>query len=145
MVTVYDVPADELIELVQTDLKKKIKMPEWAGFVKTGPGRQRQPQQDGWWWVRAASILRRIYVDGPVGVGRLRTWYGGRKDRGVRTSKTYKAGGKIIRFHLQELEKIGMIQIKDKKGRIITAAGQKYMDGMANKVSKGGTSKSSSK
>ena len=136
MVTVYDVQAAELISAVSEDLKKKLKKPDWAAFVKTGSGRQRQPAQEDWWWIRAASILRKVYVDGPVGVSRLRTWYGGRKDRGVRTGKTRRAAGKIIRVILQELEKIGLVSKQDKKGRTITPEGQKYLDGVAKKVSK---------
>ncbi|RLI93833.1 MAG: 30S ribosomal protein S19e, partial [Candidatus Altiarchaeales archaeon] len=46
MATVYEVPADELIERVAEDLKKNIKFkrPEWAKFVKTGAHKERMPQ-----------------------------------------------------------------------------------------------------
>ncbi len=127
MVSAADVPADELIEAVKVDLKKSIKMPEWAKFVKTGAGRQRPPQQEDWWWTRAAAILRQVYLHSPVGVSRLRTAYGNRKDRGVKPEKTTKAGGKIIREILKQLEGLGYVK-KTKKGREITPKGQSYLD-----------------
>ena len=133
MVSAIDVPADKLINVAQEELKTEIIMPEWAKFVKTGAGRQRTPDQQNWWQIRAASILRKVYVDGPVGVNRLRTWYGGRKDRGVKPCKTYKAGGKIIRTILTQLEKIGYVKTS-KKGRELTPKGQSYLDQMAKKV-----------
>ncbi|MBI5884803.1 40S ribosomal protein S19, partial [archaeon] len=99
MATVYDVQATKLIELVREDLKKitAFKQPEWALFVKTGSHKERQPIQDDWWFSRGASILRRIYVDGPKGVSRLRSYYGGRKARGVKPHRFAKGAGKILR------------------------------------------------
>jgi small subunit ribosomal protein S19e len=127
MVSAADVPPEELIATVKVDLKKSIKMPAWAKFVKTGAGRQRPPEQEDWWWTRAASILRKVYLYGPVGVNRLRTAFGGRADRGVKPEKTVKAGGKIIREILKQLEGLGYIK-KTKKGREITPKGQSYLD-----------------
>ena len=127
MVSAADVPADVLIAAVAEDLKKSMKMPKWALFVKTGAGRQRPPQQEDWWWTRAAAILRQVYLHGPVGVNRLRTVYANRKDRGVRPEKVYRAGGKIIREMLKELEALGYIK-KVKKGREMTPKGQSYLD-----------------
>jgi len=74
MATVYDVPADKLIEKVARDLKESVKFerPEWALFVKTGSHKERQPDDENWWWIRAASVLRKIYLNGPIGVERLR-------------------------------------------------------------------------
>ena len=74
----------KFIEICKEELKKikEIKPPEWSRFAKTGVHKKFPPQQDDWWYIRSASILRRIYLDGPVGVARLRTYYGGRKERG---------------------------------------------------------------
>jgi small subunit ribosomal protein S19e len=136
MVSAIDVSADRLIGAVSEDLKKDIKMPEWATFVKTGAGRQRPPQQEGWWWTRAAAVLRKVYVNGPVGVNRLRTAYGGRSDRGVRPEKTVKAGGKILREILKQLEGLGYVK-NGKKGREITPKGQSYLDNKAKTLQGG--------
>jgi len=100
MATVYDVPADVLIEKAAKRLEEEkiVEMPEWAKFVKTGAHKEHPPLQDNWWYIRAASILRRIYIDGPVGVARLRTYYGGRKNRGVKPEHHVDAGGKMLEY-----------------------------------------------
>ncbi|RLI92865.1 MAG: 30S ribosomal protein S19e [Candidatus Altiarchaeales archaeon] len=137
MTTVYEIPPDKMIEIVANDLKNnvKLKMPEWAKFVKTGAHRERMPQNDDWWWIRSASILRKIYINGPVGVQRLRTAYGGKKNRGVKPEKFYRAGGKIIRSILQEFDRIGFTE-KVNNGRKITPKGQSYLDKLATEISR---------
>ncbi|WP_456374456.1 30S ribosomal protein S19e, partial [Methanocaldococcus sp.] len=117
MVTVYDVPADKLIQKTAEKLKEMdIEVPEWVPFVKTGVSRERRPEQEDWWYIRCASILRKIYIYGPVGVSRLRTAYGGRKNRGHEPEHFYKGSGNIIRKALQELEKLGLVE-KRPEGR----------------------------
>ena len=71
--------------------------PEWVMYVKTGVSRERPPMDEDFWFTRSASILRQLYIHGVVGVGKLRTRYGSRKDKGGRPDKFYKASGKIIR------------------------------------------------
>lgn len=137
MVTVFDVKPDKLIPKVAEKLKKDLKMPEWAKFVKTGVHVEKVPTQLDWWWTRAASILRKVYTDGPVGVNRLRVWYGGSKDRPNRPNLSMKAGGKIIRFMLQNLEALNYVK-KAKGGREVTPEGRKFMDATAFEVQKGG-------
>jgi len=70
-----------LIEKIAIKLKSIIDMPEWAKFVKTGVNRQRPPVSEDWWFVRAAAILRTVENRGPVGVAKLRTKYGGKKNK----------------------------------------------------------------
>lgn len=136
MATVYDVPADMLIDEIAKDLKERRKVPEpgFASFAKTGAHRERAPQRRDWWHVRCAAILRRIYVDGPSGTERLRTYYGGREARGVRPHHFRKAGGKVIRTCLQALEKEGFLAKKEKTGRIVTKEGQKYLNDVSKRV-----------
>ena len=132
---VFDVPASALIKVIAADLKKQgLKQPEWIMFVKTGSHRERAPDSPEWFYERAASILYRIYKEGPLGTGSLRSYYGGKKRRGVKKAHFRKAGGKIIRVCLQELEKQGLIK-KDKKGRIITGKGQSYLNKLAKETS----------
>ncbi|MEK6848862.1 MAG: 40S ribosomal protein S19, partial [Nanoarchaeota archaeon] len=65
------------------ELKKmpEFEMPEWAYLVKTGTSRARPPFSSDYWHKRAGSILRQLAINGVVGVSRMRTKYGGRKDR----------------------------------------------------------------
>ena len=135
MTTVYDVPADLLIKRVAEKLKSMVKPPEWAKYVKTGVHKQRAPEQEDWWYIRLASILRRVYIDGPVGIERLRTYYGGRKRRGVKPPKFRKGSGAIIRTALQQLEKLGFVK-KTKEGRVITPAGRSFLDKTAAEIKK---------
>jgi small subunit ribosomal protein S19e len=75
--------------------------------------------------------LYRVFKDGPVGTESLRTYYGGRKSRGSKPHRHYKAGGKIIRMALQQLEKSKLIATSKTGGRMITPAGQKYLNAMS--------------
>lgn len=131
-----DVSPQKLIEKLSEELKKNenIKPPEWSKYVKTGVSEERPPLQKDWWFLRTAAVLRKIYLHGPVGVQRLRTAFGGRRRRGHKPAHHRKAGGKIIRLILQQLEKSGYVQKveKPRKGRIITSKGQRIL----NKVSK---------
>ena len=138
MVSARDIEPSVLISKVSEDLKSKMEMPEWAKYVKTGVGKDRQPDSSDWWHIRAASILRRVYVDGPVGVARLRTYYSNRHRRGHKPAHSAKGGGKIIRAILQDLENNKMLSKTEKpvKGRKITPEGQKYLDNMAKNLKK---------
>lgn len=137
MATVYDVEAEKLIGEVAKDLKENVKipMPEWAKFVKTGAQAERQPDNPDWWWIRSASVLRRIYIEGPVGVERLRTYYGGKRNRGLRPHKFVRASGKVIRETLKSLDEKGFTE-SQKSGRKITSKGQAYLDKISSKLTK---------
>jgi small subunit ribosomal protein S19e len=139
MASIYQVDPNALIEEVAKELKKMPAMhpPEWAPFVKTGIHKQRAPVNPDWWYIRAAAILRTIFVKGPVGVEKLRTKYGGRQNRGMKPEKFAKASGNLIRKILQALEVESLI-VKStddtKKGRIIAPKGQSVLEKAAGKV-----------
>jgi len=134
MVSVYDVAPGRLVKKAAEKLKSMgIAAPKWIGSVKSGPHRQRLPQQADFWYLRLASLLRNSYVHGVVGVSSLRSHYGSRKSRGVKPEEKRKAGGSIIRKGLQALEGAGLM-IKKKKGREITPAGKKLLDAAAKEA-----------
>ena len=141
MVTIYDVPAEALIDAVADSLADDLEPPEWAEIVKTGPGRELPPDQQDFWAVRAAALLRKIAMDGPVGVDRLSSAFGTK----VRGSTRYGFGGrkhtggsrKIIRLLLQELEELDYVETASGEGRRITPAGQSFLDGAAADVLSG--------
>lgn len=137
MTTVYDIPADMLINNIAKKLKeeKKITPPEWALFAKTGTHKELPPDNPDWWFVRCASLLRRIYIDGPIGVSRLRSFYGGKHRRGSKPPHFSKGSGSVIREALQQLEKAGYIKT-NKIGRMITPAGQSFLDNISHEVKK---------
>lgn len=137
MTTVYDVPANQLISRVAEKLKEegRVKPPEWSEFVKTGVNREMPPINSDWWYVRSAALLRRIYIDGPVGVSRLRTAYGGKRSRRVASERFVKGSGSVIRVSLQQLEKAGLVR-SVKEGREITPQGRSMLDNIAYEVEK---------
>lgn len=134
MPTPFDVPAPILIERLAKYLKDNvdaIEPPKWAPYVKTGIHAERAPQNPDWWYTRCASLLRKIYILGPIGVERLRAKYGGRKNRGARPKHAAKGGGAIIRKALQQLEKAGLVQTIKGKGRVVTSEGRKLLDSLS--------------
>ncbi len=137
MTTAYDVPADVLIERLSGYFKEsvsEIQPPEWSGYVKTGRHAERAPQNPDWWYVRSASIMRKLYLKGPVGVSRLRKEYGGRRRRGVRPAHFAKAGGNTIRTILQQLEQSGLAQKDGVKGRTVTGKGRSLLDAVSTQI-----------
>jgi len=135
MTTVYDVRADALIAKAAEDLKDKVEAPVWSSYVKTSCAKEKAPQDENWWYTREASILRKIYVNGPIGISRLRDLYKSKKNKGVQPEKSKPAGGKITRLAVQQLEGLGFIKkAQANKGREITAKGRSYLDNLANQV-----------
>jgi small subunit ribosomal protein S19e len=137
MTTAYDVPANVLINRLSGYMKeniREIQPADWAGFVKTGSHVERMPQNPDWWYVRSASVLRKLYMNGPVGVSRLRKEYGGRKRRGVRPAHFAKAGGNILRSILQQLEQAGLAQKDGTKGRVVSGKGRSLLDAMSTQI-----------
>ena len=135
---VYEMNAREYNLKLAEALKNipEFKEPEWAKFVKSGPGKARPIDDLDFWHKRAASVLRNIYKKGSVGVSRLRTKYGSKKNRGFKPEEFRKASGKIIRVILQQSDKAGFTEIqkpvkgvKSKKpGRILTEKGKKFLE-----------------
>lgn len=139
MITPYDVPASKFVEKLAKHLKDnvdEITPPAWASIVKTGIHVQRSPQNPDWWYIRCASLMRKIYVHGPVGIERLRAEYGGRKDYGVKPEHAAKASGAIIRKALQQLEAAGFAEIFETEGRRVTKKGRKILEELAEEVEK---------
>lgn len=137
-ITPRDIEAQEFIEALAKKLEgmKEFAIPEWAIYIKTGASKQRPPERDDWWYVRAASILRTLYIKGVIGVERLRTKYGSRKKRGVAPEKYFKSSGKIIRVVLQKATAEGLVEIiKEKKtGRRLTKKGKEFLESVAQEI-----------
>ena len=137
MAKAYDIPADELIMKLAEQLKKdkRIESPGWAAFVKTGAHVEKIPHNKDWWYTRCASLLRKVYIHGPIGISDLKSEYGGRKQIGYKLSHHKDAGGAIIRKALQQLEVAGYI-VKKNKGRLVSEEGMKRIDRVATELYK---------
>lgn len=136
MVTVYDVPAEKLILKAAEKLKgdDNITPPEWAEYVRTGRHTEKAPVQDDWWFTRSASILRKLYIKGPMGTSRLAAEYGGYADRGSKPNRAVKGSRNIVRKCMIQLEAAGLLISVEKKGRTISPAGQSLLDNAAKEV-----------
>jgi len=132
--TAYDVKPQPLVESMTDDLEEEVDRPDWANYSKSGSDRQRVPDQEDWYVRRCASILRKLYIDGPSGVSRLRTYYGGRKDNGHAPEHSGKASGKVIRTALQKLESHGYVETEEGEGRSLTDDGKSLVDSHAAQV-----------
>ncbi len=139
MITPHDVPASKFIEKVAKYLKDNVDAvtpPPWASVAKTGSHVEKQPQNPDWWYVRAASILRKVYIHGPIGLEKLRADYGGRKGFTVTREHVFKSGGSNIRKVLQQLEVAGFVQSSKPRGRIVTKEGRKLLQELAEELAK---------
>lgn len=135
---------NELVDKIAEELKKqKLVQPlDWSKFVKTGRHKERLPDSPDWWYCRSAAVLRLLSQRGPVGTQKLRTHFGGKKNRGHKPAHFYKASGSIIRKILQQLEKAGLTKQAEKgvhKGRILTPQGVSFLDKIAVELSKQAT------
>lgn len=138
MVTLYDVPTDELISELADRLEDRIEAPEWSQYTKTAASKELPPQNGDFWFVRAGSILRKVATKGPIGVERLAVEYGS-KSRGsnryrVAKAKTSTGSKKINRVILQQLEEEGLVETAKGEGRRITDEGRSFLDSAAGDV-----------
>tara|TARA_Y100000310_G_C20365266_1_gene660868 strand:+ start:155 stop:583 length:429 start_codon:yes stop_codon:yes gene_type:complete len=114
--------------------KPEIKAPEFALLVKTSTANRRPTEDPQFWQHRAASILRQLYIHQVVGVNRLRTRYGSKKNRGGKPEQFRKAGGNILRKLLQQLEAAGLVEKTKtpKTGRKLTEEGKEFMESIVD-------------
>jgi small subunit ribosomal protein S19e len=139
LTTPYDVPASKFIEKVAKHLKENVDAvspPAWVNAVKTGIQAEKQPQDPAWWYTRCASILRKIYIHGPIGAEQLRADYGGATGYRGSPEHAVKAGGSIVRKALQQLQTAGLVETSGTRGRRITKEGRKLLQELAEELGK---------
>jgi small subunit ribosomal protein S19e len=140
MTTLYDAPAEDVIEALAETLADEdaVEEPEWLEFVKTGHDRELPPEQEEFWTRRSASLLRKVAIDGPVGVGALKTEYGNAKQGSnryrVRPRHKTEGSGSIIRTALQQLEEADYVETAEGEGRQVTSEGHSLLDDVATEV-----------
>lgn len=150
--TVKDIPSSKFILKYAQILEKsgKFSVPDWVDYVKTTTHKQLAPYEENWIFIRAASIARQVYMKGKsVGVNYLRTKFGYRGSNGTISDHYYPACGKIIRYCIQQLEKMGLIEtviigVEDEEegtliakwsnGRKVTTKGRIEMDRIAKEI-----------
>ena len=128
--TLKDVSSHDFVVEYAQHLKKtgKMEVPKWVDLCKTAPFKELAPYDEDFYYIRAASMARKIYLRAGIGVGAFRKIYGGSKDRGTRTEHFQKASGGLIRSILHNLEAMGVVEKMEDGGRKITKKGQKDLD-----------------
>lgn len=140
MNAIYEIDAQEYNLKLAEALKEvpEFEQPQWSMFVKSGPAKKRPIEDPDFWYKRSASILKQVYKKKIVGVSRLKTKYGSKKDRGYAPEEFRRASGKIIRVILQQCDAAGFTEIaktirgvrERKPGRQLTQKGKEFMEGI---------------
>jgi len=140
-ITVKDVPEKLFIAAYAEHLKRTnwLELPKWVDYVKTGISKQLAPYDPDWYYIRAASVARKIYLRPGTSVGDLKKIYGSNKRSGPRPSHFKTSSGAIARHIVQQLEKLGIVEILDtsRGGRKVSSDGQRDLDRIAFRVATG--------
>ena len=133
---VREVPAQKFVDALAKHFETAhvISAPEWADLVKTGFLKQMPPNLQNWWYTRAASIARQVYMNKFVSVAGLTFRYGTNENPGSSPKHHELASRKIVRTILQQLEQAELVRTTKNSGRKITAKGQKLLDQVANEA-----------
>lgn len=132
----------KFIDVLSRKLKeeKKISVPAEAEYIKTGHGKEHAPESPDWYFVRTASILRKLYVEELKNPGRCKNglgtlWfsrvYTTLKNNGHKPSHTVTGSKSLVRRILQTLEGANLVSQVPKGGRKLTAAGHQYLQEVA--------------
>ncbi|KAL6013446.1 Protein component of the small (40S) ribosomal subunit [Asimina triloba] len=134
--TVKDVSPHDFVKAYAAHLKRsgKVELPDWADIVKTARFKELAPYDPDWYYIRAASMARKIYLRQGIGVGGFQKIYGGRQRNGSRPPHFCKSSGSIARHILHQLQKMSIIETDQKGGRRITSSGQRDLDQVAGRI-----------
>ena len=108
------------------------------------------PYAENWLFIRAASIARKIYIRGHLGVGALRAIYGTKNTKGTAGPHYRRSDGKVIRYCMSQLQKMGFLDLiidqaeNDKgqmtqistRGKQLTKKARAEMDKVATQIYK---------
>jgi len=139
--TVYDVASNLFVERLASELREtveQLKPPAWVGRAKASLHAEAPPVSEDWWYIRASSVMRKLYVHGPSGVSHLAAAYGGRLSRGPASERAWAGGRSSIRKILQQLESAGLVEKQRKEGRALTGKGRAIMDQLASSIVRAG-------
>jgi len=135
--SIFVVEPGILIRTVAEKLKEypEINPPQGSEFWKTAFFKELAPlDSENFWYIRCASLLRKLNKIGPIGVNRLRKFYGGRNRRGSGLNHSAKGSGKIVRVGLQQLEDAKLITKTEKNGRKLSSEGKSLLERTAYSI-----------
>ena len=135
--SIYVVQPEKMIEVIAEKLKEfpEISPPKGSEFWKTAFFKELAPtDSENFWYIRCASLLRKVKKFGPIGVNKLRKFYGGRNRKGRGLHHSARGSGKIIRVALQQLENANLIKMNEKKGRVLSSEGTSLLERTASGI-----------
>jgi len=138
MVTIYDVPADALIEEVAARLEDRIDEPDWVEFAKSGAGKEpRRNRRTSGTCAPPVSSERSPRTSRSASSGSRPST--GSKKRGsnrysVRPGEHEGGSRKLIRASLQALEEDGLVTTAAGEGRRISDDGEAFLSEVAADV-----------
>ena len=113
----------------------KIEIPEWTDYCKTATHKDLSPYDADWYYIRAASMARKIYLRGTIGVGMFKRIYGGNGRRGVRGRRFNTSSGSVARTILRNLVNIGVLEEDEDTGmKSLSREGQRDLDRIASSI-----------
>lgn len=67
--SVKDVDQHEIVRQIAGFLKKsgKVRVPDWSDVVKLSQNKELAPTDGDWYYIRTASVARRLYIRSPAG------------------------------------------------------------------------------
>lgn len=138
-ITVRDISAEKFISAYAEVLKNndKFVVPKWADLVKTGVHKELAPYDPDWYFIRAAAIVRKVYLRQGTGVGALSKRFGGNYRRGAAPERHQDAARGLIRTILINLDDLKITESASKGGRKISRVGQQALDLVAGQVARG--------
>jgi len=137
--SIFLLNAEILIEAIAEKLKEypEVSPPEGSEFWKTAFFKELAPHDsENFWYIRCASILRKVKKYGPIGVNKLRKFYGGRNRKGPGLNHSAKGSGKMIRVALQQLENAKLLEPMEREGRVVSPEGISLLERTAHVISR---------
>ena len=137
--SIFIVEPEKLINTMAEKLREfpEIKPPKGSQFWKTAFFKELAPiDHENFWFIRCASLLRKIKKFGPIGVTKLRKYYGGKNKHGPGRHHSAKGSGKIIRVALQQLEAANLIVKQEKDGRVVSPEGTSLIERTAYSITR---------
>ncbi|MFX0046930.1 MAG: 40S ribosomal protein S19 [Candidatus Hermodarchaeota archaeon] len=137
--SIFIVEPEKLIITIAEKLREfpEIKPPEGSQFWKTAFFKELAPiDNENFWFIRCASLLRKVKKFGPIGVNKLRKHYGGKNRKGPGLHHSAKGSGKIIRVALQQLEDANLIVKQEKDGRVVSPEGTSLLERTAYRINR---------
>ncbi|XP_044935355.1 40S ribosomal protein S19-like [Mustela putorius furo] len=127
-------PNDSFVSILISQHTGKLKVPEWVDTIKLAKHKELAPYDENWFYTRAVSIARHLYLRGGTGVGSMTKIYGGCQRNGVMLTHFSRGSKSVARRVLQDLEGLKMVGKDQDGGPKLTPQGQRDLDRIAGQV-----------